>query len=280
MKKILVTGSDGLVGTNILPALSNHFTIIPLIEEQWDILDRKAGKEILRIHRPDVFINLAAITNVDGCEDASELAYRVNAEGAGVIAELCAEQGVKLLHFSTDYVFDGTSNRPYTEEDPTNPLSVYGRSKLSGEKKVLENHPSSVVIRTEWIYGKGGENFITKVTKIAREKGKVEVVDDQTGAPTFARDLAEPVRALITLDKSGIYHVTNGGACTWFQFAKEIFSILHIDVPCLPASSAQIQRKARRPAYSVLDCSKLQKETGISMRPWQQALRQYLAELS
>ncbi len=276
--KVLVTGSDGLIGTNILPDLSKQFEIIPATEEQWDILDRKLGEEIVRAHQPDVLINLAAITNVDGCEDAPELAYRVNTEGAGVLADLCGKYNVKLLHFSTDYVFDGTSTRPYTEEDAPNPLSVYGRSKLLGEKKVIESHPSSLIVRTEWIYGRGGENFITRVTKIAREKGRVEVVDDQAGAPTFAQDLVEPVRALITQGKSGIYHVTNGGACTWFQFTKEIFSILHLDVPCLPVSSTQIQRKAKRPAYSVFDCSKLKRETGLSLRPWQEALRHYLAE--
>ena len=130
--KILVTGSDGLVGTNILPDLSKQFDIIPVTEEQWDILNKNMGEEIIRAHQPDVLINLAAITNVDGCEDAPELAYRVNAEGAGLLAHLCKENNVKLLHFSTDYVFDGMNTRPYTEKDAPNPLSVYGRSKLLG----------------------------------------------------------------------------------------------------------------------------------------------------
>ncbi len=278
--KILVTGSDGLIGTNILPYLAKDFEIIPATEKQWDILDTEQGEKTFRTVKPDVLINLAAITNVDGCEGATELAYRVNAEGAGVIAKLCRKHDVKLLHFSTDYVFDGTSRRPYTEEDAPNPLSVYGRSKLLGENNVIKNHPSSLILRTEWVYGKGGDNFITKVTKIAREKGKAEVVDDQTGAPTFAQDLAEPVKLLLTQNKSGIYHITNSGACTWFQFAKTIFSILHIDVPCLPISSDDIAWRARRPAYSVLDCSKLKNDTGLSMRHWQEALTQYLAEFS
>jgi dTDP-4-dehydrorhamnose reductase len=278
--KILVTGSDGLIGTNILPYLAKHFEIIPATEKQWDILDREQGEETFRTVKPDVLINLAAITNVDGCESATEPAYRVNAEGAGVIAELCRKYDVKLLHFSTDYVFDGTSRRPYTEEDAPNPLSVYGRSKLLGENNVIKNHPSSLIVRTEWVYGKGGENFITKVTKIARDRGRVEVVDDQTGAPTFAQDLAEPVKLLLAQNKSGIYHITNSGACTWFQFAKTIFSILHIDVPCLPISSADISWRAVRPAYSVLDCSKLKKDAGISMRHWQEALMHYLAAFS
>jgi len=278
--KILVTGSDGLVGTNILPYLAKHFEIIPVTEKQWDILDRNLGEEIFHTHRPDILINLAAVTNVDMCEEATELAFRVNAEGAGLIAGLCHKHNVKLLHFSTDYVFDGTSTRPYTEEDTPNPLSVYGRSKFLGENEVMKNHPPSLIIRTEWVYGKGGENFITKVTKIAREKGKVEVVNDQTGAPTFALDLAEPVRSLLTQNRSGVYHVTNSGTCTWFQFAKTIFSILGIDVPCLPIKSADIPWRAPRPAYSVLDCSKFKNDTGLSVRHWREALIQYLAAIS
>jgi len=276
--KILITGSDGLMGTNILPDLAQHFDIVPVTENQWDILDASRGGEIIRLHQPDVLINLAAITNVDGCEDAPEAANRVNAEGAGVLADLCRHQNVRLIHLSTDYVFDGASTTPYTERDETHPLSAYGRSKLLGEQEVLQRHPSSVVIRTEWIYGKGGENFITKVTRIAREKGSVEVVNDQTGSPTYARDLAEPMRALISARCSGIYHVTNSGCCTWFEFAREIFSFLQIDVPCKPTTSDLIHRKAKRPAYSVLDCSKLRNDTGISMRTWQQALQEYLAE--
>ncbi len=276
--KILITGSDGLMGTNIMPDLAKHFDIIPATEEEWDILDAAKGDEMIRLHQPDVLINLAAITNVDGCEDAPELAHRVNAEGAGILADLCRKRNVRLIHLSTDYVFDGRSTRPYTEHDETRPLSIYGLSKLLGEQEVLQRHPSSVVIRTEWIYGKGGENFITKVTRIAREKGGVEVVNDQTGSPTYARDLAEPMRALITARCSGIYHVTNSGACTWFEFAREIFSMLQIDASCNPTTSDLIHRKARRPAYSVLDCSKLRKDTGISMRTCQQALQAYLTE--
>ncbi len=278
MKRLLVTGSDGLIGTNILPELAGHFDIIPCTEKEWDILDRDMGEKVFSTHRPDVCINLAAVTNVDGCEDASEVAYRVNAEGAAALAELCARHHATLCHFSTDYVFDGTSKRPYREEDKPNPLSVYGRSKLLGERNVLERLPSSLVIRTEWIYGKGGENFITKLTKIAREKGSVEVVDDQTGAPTYARDLAAPLEALIENKKSGIYHVTNAGSCSWYTFAREILSLMAIDVPCRPIDSSHLQRRAPRPAYSVLDCSKLQNDTGIVMRPWQEALKQYLAE--
>jgi dTDP-4-dehydrorhamnose reductase len=276
--KILITGSDGLIGSNIIPYLSTRFDVIGAVEREWDILDQSAGESIVGAHRPDVLINLAAMTNVDGCEDTPELAYRVNADGAAVLAEICRQHTVRLLHFSTDYVFDGFKTSPYTEEDQPSPLSVYGKSKLLGEQKILQLLPGALIIRTEWIYGDGGENFITKVCRIAREKGRVEVVDDQRGAPTYAADIAGPVEALVASGKTGIFHVTNSGSCTWFEFAREVFSILQMEVACVPANSTRIQRKARRPANSVLDCSKLQKETGLALRPWQEALREYLAK--
>lgn len=276
--KILITGSDGLIGSNLITYLGARFEVIPAVEREWDILDQSVGERIVGRAKPHVLINLAAITNVDGCEDTPELAYRVNARGVAVLAEVCRKHAVKLLHFSTDYVFDGTKAASYTEEDPPNPLSVYGKSKLLGEREILRLLPSALIIRTEWIYGDGGENFITKVCRIAREQGRVEVVDDQRGTPTYAADLARPLEALITAGRSGIYHVTNSGSCTWFEFAREIFSTLHMEVTCVPMNSTQIQRKAKRPANSVLDCSKLQKETGLALRPWQDALREYLAK--
>lgn len=275
--KILITGSDGLIGTNIIPYLSARHEVIPAVEREWDILDRALGEKIVAELRPDVLVNLAAITNVDGCEDTPELAYRVNADGPAVLADVCRERGVKLLHFSTDYVFDGNKTSPYTEEDPTNPLSVYGKSKLLGEQMIRRLLPSALILRTEWIYGRGGEHFISKVCRIAQDKGRVEVVDDQRGTPTYAVDLAKPIEALITTGKSGIYHVTNSGSCTWFEFAKEVFSLLRMEVACVPVSSNKIQRKAKRPANSVLDCTRLQRDTGLVLRPWQEALRAYLA---
>ena len=278
--KILITGSDGLIGSNIIPYLSTRFDVIPAVEREWDILDRSAGERIVGTDRPDVLINLAAMTNVDGCEDTPELAYRVNADGAAVLAEVCRKHAVKLLHFSTDYVFDGAKASGYTEEDQPNPLSVYGKSKLLGEQMILQLLPGALIIRTEWIYGDGGENFITKVRKVASEKGRVEVVDDQRGSPTYAADLAKPIEALITSARSGIYHITNSGSCTWFEFAREVFSILQMGATCVPVSSAQIQRKAKRPVNSVLDCSRLQRETGVVLRPWQEALQAHLARVT
>lgn len=274
--KILVTGSDGLVGTNILPFLRERFDVIPALEKDWDISDMEAGAAVIGRERPEVLLNLAAVTNVDGCEDNPEPAFKVNGEAPGTLASLCSRFGIRLLHFSTDYVFDGMKDGPYTEEDKTNPLSAYGKSKLLGEKNVLELSRSATVIRTEWIYGQGGDNFITKVLKIARETGRAEVVDDQWGAPTYAKDLGPAVAALIEGNKTGIYHVTNSGSCTWYGFARKIFSLLGIEVVCTPITSDRLTRKARRPINSVLDCSKLRVDTNVQMRGWETALQEYL----
>ncbi len=277
--RLLVTGSDGLVGRNILPALSTEFDVVPCVESEWDICDRTQSEEVISRVRPDVLLNLAAMTNVDGCEEQEELAFRVNAEGAGLLAEVCARHGARIISFSTDYVFDGKKTSPYEEDDPTNPLSAYGRSKRAGEEMVLADNASSVIVRTEWIYGDEGESFITKVVRAARQKGRVDVVDDQRGAPTYAKDLARPVAALVRRNGRGIYHVTNDGSCTWYQFARHIFSCLGMDVVCTPISTEQSPRKAKRPAYSVLDCTRLKKDTNIVMRSWQEAANEYLARL-
>jgi dTDP-4-dehydrorhamnose reductase len=274
--KLLIAGGRGLLGNNILPILNNHFDTISLDIEEWDITDRDAGKPIIEQYRPDVLLNLAAMTDVDGCEDRRELAQKVNEEGAGIVAELCREYKIRLVHISTDYVFDGEKTSPYTEDDKPNPKSVYGMTKLSGEKRVIEKHPSPLIIRAQWLYGNGGENFITKVVRIAKERGVVEVVDDQRGTPTYAKDIGEPLKCLIEKAKTGIYHITNSGSCTWFEFAGEIFSQLKLDVQLKPTTSLKLNRKAKRPAYSVFDCTKVQRETGITMRTWQESLQEYL----
>ena len=275
--KILTTGSHGLLGTNILPVLERSFTVIPYDIEEWDITDRDAGERTIRDIRPDVILNLAAYTNVDECEDCLSLADRVNAEAPGIIAKLCSDHNIKFVHISTDYVLDGEKETPYREDDETNPTSVYGLSKLSGEKKVLANCPDATIIRTQWLYGHGGINFITKITKIAREQGVAEVVNDQRGCPTYAKDIADPILLLIEKNRSGIYHVANAGSCTWFDFAREIFSCLHIDVVLKPITSEQLNRKANRPRNSVFDCSRLFRDTGHRMRTWQDALHDYLS---
>ena len=276
MLRLLATGSHGLLGSNILPILERYYTVTALDIEEWDITDRDAGNRMIREYKPDIILNLAAYTNVDGCEDCLSLADRVNADAAGIVSDLCVRHDVKLVHISTDYVFDGEKDSPYTEEDVPNPASVYGLSKLSGERKVLNACPSAIVVRTQWLYGHGGVNFISKVTAIARERGVAEVVDDQRGSPTYTKDLAEPIRALIEKNTAGIYHVANSDSCTWFEFAREVFDRLKIEAQLSPITSVHLNRKAKRPRYSVFDCSKLTRDTGFRMRPWQEALQDYL----
>ena len=275
---MLITGSDGLMGTNILPFLASEFDVIPCIESQWDITSPGQSEFIMRDSRPDVLLNLAAMTDVDGCEDRQEAAFLVNGEAPGMLAEVCSRHGVHMMQVSTDYVFDGRKGSPYTEGDATNPLSVYGRSKKLGEERVRANLPGATIFRTEWVYGKGGANFITKIVKAACGKGSVKVVDDQTGAPTYARDLGRPVAELARRRLQGIYHATNSGSCTWYGFAKHIFSFLRMDVSCSPVSSDAYASRAARPAYSVLDCAKIGAHTGVRMRSWQEALEEYLTE--
>jgi dTDP-4-dehydrorhamnose reductase len=275
--KVLISGGKGLLASDILPFLGGRFDLAVYDIDEWDITSASKGKELMDLHRPDVVLNLAAVTDVDGCEDREELARQVNAQGAGTVAGLCAAAGARLVHMSTDYVFDGTKGSPYREDDEPGPASAYGRTKLAGERMVLERLPGAAVVRTQWLYGKGGKNFVDTITGLARQHGKVRVVNDQRGSPTWARDLAAPIISIMEKGLGGIYHVSNSGSCTWFEFAKAIFSILNMDVEVSPISSGELGRKAARPASSVFDLTKLEGSTGIRMRGWMDALREYLA---
>ena len=279
MKKIVLLGGKGLLGTNIAPVLGESFEVIPVDIDTWDITDASSGEKNLNVYKPDVVVNLAAITDVDGCEDRREIAERVNGYGAGIIAELCNERDIYFVHMSTDYVFDGRKTLPYKEDDEPNPLSVYGKTKLLGEQLVVKKNPSGIVVRTQGLYGKGGENFISKVVKVAQSGGVLRIVNDQKGSPTYAGDLAGAIIRLMEKKKSGIYHIANSGSCTWFEFAEEIFRLLRIKAEIIPISSDELNRKAKRPAYSVFDMWKLQKQTGFKMRPWQEALKEYIGSL-
>ncbi|MDR2017817.1 MAG: dTDP-4-dehydrorhamnose reductase [Syntrophobacterales bacterium] len=274
--KLLITGSLGLVGTNIIPLLAHDFDVVPLDIMEWDITDAEMGGRVIRHHRPDVVVNLAAMTDVDGCEDLPDKAQELNSDGPAIVAQLCKANKIRFVHFSTDYVFDGEKGTPYTEKDQPNPLSVYGKTKLTGEQNIFRILPSSVVLRAEWIYGCGGNNFITKVMKIANETGAARVVNDQWGTPTYAKDIAAPLARLIQKGESGIYHVANRGSCSWYEFAKEIFSRLRMDVSLTPVTSSNLDRKATRPKYSVFNCLKIEGDTGMAMRSWQEALGEYL----
>lgn len=274
--KVIVTGGKGLLGSSISPVLRGYFDCAVYDIDEWDITSESAGKKMFDLHRPDVLVNLAAMTDVDGCEDKTALAERSNVEGPAVLAELCAAFRVKLVHISTDYVFDGEKDSPYREDDEPHPQSVYGRTKLAGERKIRERHINSTIIRTEWLYGHSGTSFVDKIVAIAKAQGHARVVNDQRGSPTYAGDLALPVVKIIERDLTGIYHVSNSGSCTWYDFAKAIFSILRMNVEVVPISSADLGRKAKRPSYSVFDCGKIQKDAHTIMRHWEEALFDYL----
>jgi dTDP-4-dehydrorhamnose reductase len=221
--------------------------------------------DCVRKIKPDVVINAAAYTDVDGCEDKQELAFQVNGYGPGHIAEACFIVGAKLVHFSTDYVFDG-SKKEYVESDIPNPVNVYGHSKLLGENKIIGNIDDYRIIRTSWLFGVHGKNFVETMLRLSREMDTVKVVKDQFGKPTYTMDLANKVKEIVELDP-GIYHVTNDGICSWYEFAS---SIIDNVISC---TSEEFPRKAKRPRYSVLVNTKTE-----PMRHWKEALKDYLKE--
>jgi dTDP-4-dehydrorhamnose reductase len=260
--KTLILGAGGMLGSDLCKAFPEA---VKFTHKDLDITSRKQVLEAIREINPDVVINAAAYTDVDGCEDNQELAYEVNGDGPGNIAEACSIVGAKLVHFSTDYVFDG-SKKEYTESATPNPINVYGHSKLLGEKKITENVDDFRIIRISWLFGTHGKNFVDTMLKLSREMDTVKVVNDQFGKPTYTVDLAAKVKEIIGLEP-GIYHITNDGICSWYEFAS---SIIDNVIPC---TSEEFPRKAKRPKYSVLANTKTE-----PMRHWKEALKDYLKE--
>ena len=274
--KVLITGARGMLAQDIIRVLEGTYQLTPTTHADLDIGNPSQIAQQLAMHTPDCVINCAGYTNVDGCETDSANAFAANAEGVKNLALACRQFGAKLVHFSTDYVFDGTAQRPYVEDDAPNPLSVYGKSKLAGERAIQEALDDHIIIRTEWLYGRQGKHFVGTMLHLARERDELQVVHDQTGSPTCTADLALAIEALLAVTARGIYHVTNAGSCSWYDFARRIFAIAGSTIRVLPISSERLARPARRPAYSVLDCSKFIRETGHILRPWEQALESYM----
>jgi len=233
-------------------------------------------------------INCAAYTAVDKAEDEIEKCRKLNTTGAGNIASCANNIDAKLIHISTDYVFNGQGNRPYTEEDPTDPIGVYGLTKRDGEIKIFEKNKNTYIIRTAWLYGKYGNNFVHTMLKLMNEKDKVEIVNDQKGSPTWAFDLAETITNLIKAEEAGknvpygIYHFTNEGEITWFDFAKEIYDqgralgILTKSCDVMPCTSSEFPAKVKRPAYSVLNKNKIKTTLEINIPTWEKSLKEFL----
>ena len=275
--KVLVTGSRGMLGSDLVDVLGMKHSVIGVDIDEIDITDRQAVQDRMAAWSPDVLINVAAFTDVDGSEKEQELAFRVNSGGVENLALVCRAMGIHLIQLSTDYVFDGKKQGAYGEADRPNPLGVYGKSKWEGERKARRALPEVCIVRTAWLYGMGGRNFVRAILDQAERKTVLRVVHDQKGSPTSTRDLARALQAVAEKRLVGIYHVTNQGFCTWFEFAGKILELSgKSGVEVVPISTAELGRPAIRPANSVLDCMKFQRDTGMILRDWKDALGSYL----
>ncbi|MDW8799684.1 dTDP-4-dehydrorhamnose reductase [Clostridium sp. A1-XYC3] len=287
--RIIVAGSSGQLGTEIISGFKKGISEIGEISKKYrkseiiginsrdiDISNLDKVLQYIEHAKPNIIINTAAYTNVDGCEENSDMAFKVNSLGARNLAVAAEKVGAKLIHISTDYVFDGSSNIPYKEYDITKPVSVYGKSKLLGEKYVQDFCSKYFIVRTAWLYGDEGKNFVKTILKAAREKGYLEVVNDQRGNPTNVEDLAYHILKIALTDEYGIYHCTGNGECSWYEFACKIVEYAEIDCVVKPITSDKLDRKARRPSYSCLDNMMLRCTVGDETRNWNEALKSFI----
>lgn len=276
--KVILTGGEGLLGTELNEVLSRGHGVVPLPRKALDVTS-PAVTATLRLLQPDLVIHAAAYTDVDGCEKDPGKAFEVNAEGTGHVARACRELGVPLLFFSTDYVFDGRKGTPYREEDAVNPLSAYGRSKWEAEQQVRRYLKDYFIVRTSWLYGRTGRSFVRTLLTRAKTTSELQVVHDQVGCPTWAADLAEAVACLIERAPFGLYHVTNSGHCSWFEFAQAIIADAGLSgVSISPISSGELGRPAPRPGYSVLENEAWLNIFGEPLRSWREALRTFVGQ--
>ena len=283
--RVLVTGAGGQLGLDLLDAFSDH-DVTGLTRAELDVRDEAAVAAAVAGLRPALVVNAAAWTDVDGCEGDPDAAHRANALGPWWLARACDRAGATLVTFSTDYVFDGVAPhgsdrapRGFTEQDATGPLSAYGRSKLAGEALVRETLDAHHVVRTAWVSGARGRNFVRTMLHLGAEGGPVRVVDDQIGSPTFTRDLAAAVRMLAVSGRYGTVHLVNEGRCSWFDLAAAVFEEAGLDVDLAPQATTAVARPARRPAWSVLDSTHA-RALGVGPLPeWRDGLGRLLDEL-
>jgi len=275
--RILIIGSSGMLGSDLVEQWTDD-EVIPATSADVDIRDIGLVRQVITHVRPEWVVLAAAYTDVDGSERNPEQAFAVNGEGTRNVARVAQELGPKLFYISTDYVFDGTSHRPYEPDDPVNPLNVYGASKAAGENAVREESKHWLIARTSWLFGASRASFPEKILRAAACQSQIKVVADQTGSPTFTRDLATAIRALVHADAHGILHITNSSSCSWFEFAKEVLLKTGRKTRILPITTAEADRLAKRPAYSVLSPASLSVR-GIVLRSWQEAVNAYLADL-
>jgi dTDP-4-dehydrorhamnose reductase len=302
-RKVLITGSSGMLGIDLSHELYHDYEVFgaDIVRRssfvvrgfyKLDITKKQNVSAVIRNLNPDVIIHAASWTDVDGCELDPKRAYRINSEGTKNVALACKAIGAALIYISTDFVFDGKKKNPYKETDRANPLNAYADSKLKGELTIKRSLKKYFILRTSWLYGKYGKNFVDTILKIAKKEKVLKVVDDQVGSPTYTKDLAKAIRALISVIarspakggttkqsqkiEYGVYHVSNSGSVPWYDYAKEILKLAKSQTKVAPISSKELDRPAERPKMSVLDNSKFIKFTGHKMRNWQEALNNYV----
>ena len=274
--KILITGSKGQLGSELVELLSKDNEVYGFGHKELDVTDKNLVINTVSKIIPDVIIYSAAFTNVDGCESNIKTAFDVNIIGTGNVAIASKKNKSKMVYISTDYVFDGKKNSPYLESDIPNPVSIYGISKYGGELIVKHFLNNFFIVRTSWLYSKRGKNFVNTILNIAKNKKELKVVYDQVGCPTYAPDLANAISALISTKYYGIYHITNSGECSWYEFAKKILEYAEIkDIKVTPISTEELNRQAPRPKYSVLKNFNLEKKKIYKMRNWELALKDF-----
>lgn len=275
--RLLITGGLGLLGKEIAQAFEGSAGIRTTDREEWDVTDPAACRREVDAFRPDVVIHCAAYTAVDRAESEAEAARLLNVEGTRNVARACRESGALMVTFGTDYIFDGASPRPYLEEDPANPLSVYGKTKWAAEQALREEGGDHLLVRTQWMFGPAGRNFIRTILGKARQGETLRVASDQVGCPTFSRDLAVAVRNLIGARARGTVHFSSEGETSWFGLARYVLERCGLpDGLVSPARTRDLPYPAPRPAYGVLSKGKYRAITGVSPRPWEEAVGEYL----
>jgi len=290
--RILITGAHGQLGSELLKQLTEGRNSIGTIPNEYigadfvgidiehiDITNSDIIAGYIRENNFNIIFNCAAFTNVDLCETDTVSAYAVNADSPLYMAKAAKESSTRFIHISTDYVFSGNDRTPRNENDKTGPETVYGKSKLQGEENVISVNADSVIVRTAWLYGLNGKNFVKTILSLAKEKGMLRVVDDQLGNPTNAADLAHHLLKLAVSNEDGIFHCTGNGICSWYDFAKEIVRLSGIDAVVEPCTTEEFKRPAKRPAFSALDNKRLRETVGDEMREWQDAISEYVHEI-
>ena len=280
MIKVLITGAEGQLGQSLKNQIdTNRFDVVFTDRAELDITRAEDVFTFFSKHQFDYCINAAAFTRVDDAEQQVEKAYDINANGAKHLAIACNENGSVLIHISTDFVFDGISDSPYTESDIPNPINEYGRTKLQGERFILETMSTYFIIRTSWVYSEYGNNFVKTMVRLSEQNKKIKVVNDQWGSPTYAGDLAKFILFLMEsqTQKYGLYNYTNGGVLTWYEFAKAIFEIREKEMDITPIPSSSYPTPASRPPYSKLNTALVNSTFGVTMPHWKESLKTCLS---